>query len=132
MTKFSKFKFAAAVTVAALAMAAVSQHAIARAKYDGVWSVVIITDNGTCDRAYRYSLRVDNGQIRYEREPGGLEINFGGKIDNNGRVQVNLSRGEQKATGTGRVAEDRGDGEWSGQSSDTKCSGRWEAERRQM
>ena len=34
-----------------------SPHAMARTPFDGAWSVLIVTDRGTCDRAYRYALR---------------------------------------------------------------------------
>ena len=31
--------------------------------YDGLWSVVIITNKGTCDRAYRYPIRIARGTV---------------------------------------------------------------------
>ena len=39
---------------------------IAKSNYDGVWSVSIITESGTCDRGYRYRIRVVNGRIVYD------------------------------------------------------------------
>ncbi len=36
--------------------------AIARTPFDGKWSVLIVTDAGTCDRAYRYALNIGNGR----------------------------------------------------------------------
>ena len=129
MKRFFVFNLFTACAIAALIL--MSQAVRAGTKYDGVWSVVIITDSGTCDRAYRYSLRVANGQIRYESEPGGLDIKFSGRIDDSGRLSVSLSRGDQKASGKGRVSQDSGTGQWSGSSSTAQCSGRWEAERRQ-
>src|SRR4051812_5808751 len=42
----------------------------AASSYDGVWSVLIVTEQGTCDRAYRYPVRVDNGRVVYEGEAG--------------------------------------------------------------
>lgn len=35
----------------------------AQSSFDGRWSVVIITDAGTCDRSYRYGLVVSQGRI---------------------------------------------------------------------
>jgi hypothetical protein len=29
-----------------------------RTSFDGTWTVLIMTDAGTCDRAYRYGLRI--------------------------------------------------------------------------
>src|SRR5438128_1875509 len=34
--------------------------------FDGVWSVVIVTEKGTCDRAYRYPIRISNGAVLNE------------------------------------------------------------------
>ena len=54
-------------TFIALSLAASSlwtaPTAIARLPYDGKWSVLIVTDAGTCDRAYRYALDIANGRI---------------------------------------------------------------------
>ena len=40
-----------------------SPVATARTPFDGAWSVLIITDRGTCDRAYRYALRIADGRV---------------------------------------------------------------------
>jgi hypothetical protein len=34
-------------------------------KHDGRWSIEVITEKGDCDRAYRYSVLVENGEARY-------------------------------------------------------------------
>ena len=56
--------------------------------YDGNWSVVIITENGTCDRAYRYSVHVENGEVRYNGDARG--INLAGTVSPNGQVAVSI------------------------------------------
>ena len=109
---------------------AVPQSASARSGFDGVWSVLIITDSGECDCAYRYSLRVNRGAVQYQGDPGGLDVDVSGRIDEGGRVNVSISRGQQRADGTGRLGNDRGAGTWKGRSPTAQCSGRWEAERR--
>ncbi|HEV3371537.1 MAG TPA: hypothetical protein VG145_03250, partial [Xanthobacteraceae bacterium] len=51
---------------AALALVAISfagslgaaAPAAATPNYDGLWSVVIVTEKGSCDRAYRYPVRI--------------------------------------------------------------------------
>ena len=122
------------VIAAVLAVAAVggnAPHAApAKAGFDGLWSVLVITEAGTCDRAYRYSLRVAKGSVRYEGDPGGFEVDVSGRIDDGGRVNVSISRGQQSANGSGRLSTDRGAGTWRGKSPTAECSGRWEAERR--
>ena len=102
----------------------------ARVNYDGAWSVLGITEAGTCDRAYRYGVRISNGRVVYD---GGAEsgpVQISGTVDPNGRVAVSLRSGDRVANGSGRLSGDSGSGQWTGQSSTQQCSGRWEAERR--
>ncbi len=101
--------------------------AAAAASFEGTWSVVIITESGTCDAAYRYRVRIENGVVRYDGES---DISFSGKVDGKGAVRVVVARGQQHADGTGRLDGDAGAGTWSGASSTDRCRGRWEAERR--
>jgi hypothetical protein len=100
--------------------------AMARTTFDGAWSVLIITDRGTCDRGYRYALRIADGRVYYD-DPS---FNISGRVDGSGRVQVGVSAGGQSATGYGRLSGNYGRGYWSGRSSGSQCSGHWEAERR--
>jgi len=116
-----------ATGLAALVLMGAPQAAHA-ASFDGNWSVVIITDSGTCDRAYRYPVRVVNGQIRYQGEAGVL---INGRVDASGRLKATISRGDSRASGTGRLSRSSGAGTWSGKSSNQVCSGHWQAERRE-
>ncbi len=104
-----------------------SKSANAQANLDGSWSVLIITESGECDRAYRYAIRIKGGQIIYEGETG---ITLTGRVDGNGQLTATVQRGEQRATGSGRLAGSSGTGTWKGQSNTGACGGRWEAERR--
>ena len=99
----------------------------AQTSFDGSWSVLIITEVGDCDRAYRYGVRIERGRLFYEGETG---IEFSGRVEANGRVTVSVRRGDQGASGSGRLSGNRGTGTWKGQSSTGECSGTWEAERR--
>jgi hypothetical protein len=101
--------------------------AFTAAKYDGDWSVVVITEKGDCDRAYRYPVKVVNGAIQYSSEAG---ISITGRVDGNGRLQASIRRGQQQANGSGQLNGTGGTGVWSGKDSVMECSGRWEAERR--
>lgn len=119
-----------AATLAALALGAalLSSSAVARtASFDGNWTVLIITDTGSCDRAYRYGVNVENGAVHYRGESG---VAVSGRVENDGRVTVSIGRGEQRAQGTGRLSDGSGSGTWSGTAASSRCSGRWEAERR--
>jgi hypothetical protein len=100
--------------------------AMARRSFDGAWSVLIVTDSGDCDRAYRYALRIANGRISYD-DPS---FNVSGRVDPRGHVNVTVSAGSERASGSGQLSGDSGQGNWSGRSSTSACSGHWEAERR--
>ncbi len=100
--------------------------AIARTPFDGRWSVLIVTDAGTCDRAYRYALNIVNGRVTYD-DPS---FNVSGHVDGRGRVSVSVSAGGERAAGSGELTADYGRGLWNGYSATSKCSGHWEAERR--
>jgi len=113
-----------ALGVASLFLASASART---ADFDGNWTVLVITESGTCDAAYRYGVTVQNGNVRYRGESG---IDVRGSVDDRGRVRVAIGRGEQHAEGTGQLSQDNGSGTWSGNSSASGCRGRWEAERR--
>ncbi len=98
----------------------------ARAGFDGNWSVLIVTDSGTCDRAYRYALQILNGRITYPDQT----INITGHVSGGGYVHVLVSAGGQYANGSGRLYDNSGAGRWSGRGSTSACTGHWEAERR--
>jgi hypothetical protein len=98
-----------------------------QSSFDGRWSVVIITDAGSCDRSYRYGLIVSRGRISYEGDSG---VIISGGVDRGGRVSVSLRYGESAAQGSGRLSRSGGEGRWHGASSGARCSGRWLAERR--
>lgn len=100
----------------------------ARANFDGLWSVLIITDAGTCDRAYRYRLRIADGTVSYDGQEAGVQVS--GQVDAKGRVTVAVRSGDQVAQGTGQLSQTDGEGQWSGRSPAKQCAGRWEAERR--
>jgi hypothetical protein len=120
-------------TIPALAAAAIlsasavpaSAPAFAKSNYDGQWSVLIVTQKGTCDRAYRYPVKIENGSVGYAGE---ASFNVAGKVGANGAVTVVVSRGSTSAKGTGRMSATDGAGIWTAGSGD--CSGTWTAERR--
>jgi hypothetical protein len=59
------FAFGAGVLAFAAAIGAATP-AGSGPNYDGVWSVVIVTQKGSCDRAYRYPIRIQNGALLNE------------------------------------------------------------------
>ena len=115
---------AAAAILAASAVPA-SAPAFAKSNYDGQWSVLIVTQKGTCDRAYRYPVKIENGSVGYAGE---ASFNVSGKVGANGPITVTVSKGDKSAKGTGRMSATDGAGIWTAGSGD--CSGTWTAERR--
>lgn len=117
---------AAAVGGMALAAAfAVAPVADAAPSYDGLWSVVIVTQQGICDTSYRYPVRIVKGAVV---NAGSTSVEISGAVQKNGAVVVHVSSGDKSATGTGRLAGASGGGSWSG--GNGACSGVWQAERR--
>ena len=112
--------------LAVLCVAALPEIASAQRAYDGNWSVLIVTQQGNCDRAYRYGVSIRGGGVYYD---GGV-VNFTGRVAANGTVRVRVSSGSAFADGTGRLNRNEGQGRWAGQSSGSRCSGYWTAERR--
>jgi hypothetical protein len=129
MTKLIKSGLLLALLLLAVAIspATVAAQRAQRANFDGAWSVLVVTDSGTCDRAYRYGVQIVNGRVTYSGEAG---INISGQVEPNGRVNVVVRRGDQEARGSGRLSRDSGSGQWSGRSPGQECAGHWEAERR--
>jgi hypothetical protein len=119
-------------TLAALALLTISAApalpagmSAGKASYDGGWSVLIVTEKGACDRAYRYPVKIQNGSVGYA---GSASFTVAGKVGDNGAVTVTVSRGSQSANGTGRMSATDGSGTWTAGSGE--CSGTWTAERR--
>jgi hypothetical protein len=112
--------------LAGLAVAGALPAALA-APMDGIWSVLIVTEKGECDRAYRYAVKIANGQVSYA---GDASVNMSGTVAPNGAVKVSIKLGDRGANGTGRLSGQTGSGVWRGIASNATCAGRWEAERK--
>jgi hypothetical protein len=102
------------------------KHASASSSADGVWSVLIITEKGTCDRGYRYPIRIVRGKVGHLNPSSSFNIN--GRVSPGGGVFVKISRGDQSASGSGRIGGSSGSGKW--KTASGECSGIWTAERR--
>ena len=117
--------FAAACVLGMAAL--MPAQAAARANFDGSWSVLIMTQSGPCDQAYRYGLSIRDGRVFYE---GSAAVNVDGQVSPTGAVNVRVWAGSQSANGAGRLSRDFGGGNWRGSGSTGSCSGTWSAERR--
>jgi hypothetical protein len=43
-------------------------QAVARTSYDGSWSVLIVIQSGSCNRAYRYVVQISHGHVLPDRQ----------------------------------------------------------------
>ena len=94
-----------------------------KSAFDGAWSVLIVTQKGECDRAYRYPVQIMNGVVGYA---GQASFTIAGKVAETGAIVVKVSRGNQSALGTGKLAATGGTGTWKAGA----CAGTWTAEKR--
>ncbi len=96
-------------------------------KFDGRWSIEVITESGGCDRAYRYSIMIEDGKARY----GGQDaFTVTGQVAPNGTVNGAISHGQDRAEVTGRLEGSLGTGTWKASGTNRACAGRWSAEKR--
>jgi hypothetical protein len=116
---------AALAILASTVPAGSAPMSVGKPSFDGNWSVLIVTERGTCDRAYRYPVRISNGSVGYA---GSASFTVSGKVGAKGAVIVTVARGNQSATGTGTLSGADGGGRWTAASGE--CSGTWTAERR--
>lgn len=118
-----KFTIAGALALSFAALGGIASPATSAPGYDGLWSVVIVTEQGTCDRAYRYPIRISRGSVL---NAGDSPVTITGRVGDNGALNVTVSHGNQRAIGSGRLNGSNGAGSWRG----GECSGTWQAERR--
>jgi hypothetical protein len=127
MTKTQKIlrnsAIAGALAVSLATFSGLASPATSAPNYDGLWSVVIVTEQGTCDRAYRYPIRISRGAVL---NAGDSPVTITGRVGGNGSVTVTVSAAGRSATGSGRLSSSDGSGRWRG----GECSGTWQAERR--
>jgi hypothetical protein len=107
----------------AAAATLVSSTGFTMPRYDGTWSVLVMTQKGDCDPGYRYPIRISDGKLV---NAGDSAFTITGKVAETGAITVTVSAGGKSATGVGRLAGNQGGGLWTGGA----CSGSWTAERR--
>jgi hypothetical protein len=119
----------AGVAAAAVAAAIVSGAgpALAQGKrFDGSWSVEVVTQQGACDRAYRYAMIVENGVARYA---GPEAFQLSARVHPDGTVAGAIVGGPNRADFKGRLSGGLGSGLWA-MTGSRACRGLWNAERR--
>ena len=97
--------------------------ASASTRYDGRWSLSIMTTRGTCD-TYNFPVDISNGHVSF---PGLVRAN--GRVTGKGNVRVFVAAMGKSASGSGRLSMASGSGRWTGKSGEDRCSGVWTAQR---
>jgi len=126
-----KLGFAQACSGLLLATAAVvglASEAGAGTRFDGLWSVSIVTQRGNCDRSLRYPVAITNGVVQQAVNQSDASVAINGRVTGSGAVAVSVSSGGQFARGSGRLNAVGGQGQWLSPTSG--CAGYWVAERR--
>jgi hypothetical protein len=121
--------YTAVIAATLIGGASISADAVGRPlvranAYDGIWSVVIYTLQGSCDQALRYSVRIVSGRVLPEDQG----YRLAGAVAPNGAIRVVVAEGGRSASGYGRLVGNRGSGRWS--TSSGECAGEWVARRR--
>jgi hypothetical protein len=113
-----------AATIAATALLPVP-YGRAATRFDGAWSVVVLTTSGRCDPSYRFSGQIVNGEISYAY--GSIEVK--GSVVSSGAVFVRVSGSSGHAEAHGHFTVVQGSGTWHGEGPDGHCAGTWSATR---
>ena len=103
-----------------------STAAEAQQQFNGNWSVLVVTEQGDCDKAYRYPVAINNGSVRYA---GDGPFNISGQVTRSGAVQGNIAGGQNRAAVRGRLSGGSGSGTWT-LAGGRNCSGTWSADKR--
>ena len=93
--------------------------ALAQSPYDGLWTVTIVTNSGSCEPTASSTLTVTDGKIS---APG---TDVTGSVGHEGLVKVSING----AYANGQITGNTGSGKWNGASAGIPCSGRWHAAR---
>ncbi len=120
---FAVFMVAASGSISSNAAPAARQRG---ANFDGLWSVAIVTLQGSCDRSYRYPARIVGNRV--VQASADTSYRLYGAVSRSGAIRVIVVRGGQWADGRGRLTDGRGAGNWT--TSGGQCAGQWTAVRR--
>jgi hypothetical protein len=115
------------LSIGAALLALVSSNAPSQARtpYDGLWSVSLGVDQGSCE-SREIDLFIRNGEISHAGDSGFFTAD--GRVDERGRVEVSIGAFGVTASADGQLSDRKGRGVW--QFPERGCSGQWLAERR--
>src|SRR6266849_9078878 len=110
--------------IAAVCFVAPASVAHARSAYDGSWDLAFVTQRGTCDPSYNFTVNVSDGIVTHPNL-----VKFKGYVAKSGSVHASVTVQDKFASGTGRLFETSGRGKWIGHAGSAQYSGYWTAQR---
>jgi hypothetical protein len=110
--------------IAAVCFIAGGSVAHARSAYDGSWDLVFVTQRGSCDPSYNFTVNVSDGIVTHPNL-----VRFKGYVAKSGSVHASVTVQDKIASGTGRLFATSGRGTWTGREGSARCSGSWTAQR---
>jgi hypothetical protein len=90
----------------------------ARSAYDGSWDLVFVTQKGTCDPSYNFTVNVYDGVVTHPNL-----VKFKGYVAKSGSVHASVTVHDKFASGTGRLFETSGRGSWTGRAGSARSTG---------
>jgi len=110
--------------IAAACFVVPASVAQARSAYDGSWDLIFVTQSGSCDPTYNFTVNVSDGVVTHPNL-----VRFRGYVAKSGAVRASVTVQDKFASGTGRFVGTSGRGKWSGRAGSARCSGYWTAQR---
>jgi hypothetical protein len=87
--------------IAAVCLVAPASVAHARSAYDGFWDFVLVTQRGTCDPSYNFTVNVSDGIVTHPNL-----VQFEGYVAKSGSVHALVTVHDTFAPGTRRLFRD--------------------------
>jgi hypothetical protein len=92
------------------------------ASHDGIYAVQIVTEKGTCDRSYLWTIAISGGRVS---ATGSTPMEASGQVNPQGNVSLAFRGFNAVAHVVGKMNGKRGSGTWS--SPTMACAGTWRA-----
>ena len=95
--------------IAVVCFVAPASVAQARSAYDGFWDFVLVTQRGSCDPRYNFTVNVSDGIVTHPNL-----VQFKGYVAKSGSVHASVTVRDTFAPGTRRLFGTSGRRKWSG------------------
>jgi hypothetical protein len=73
----------------------------ARTSYDGPWNLVFVTQRGSCDPTYNFTVNINDGVVTHPNL-----VKFSGYVGRSGAVRASVTVHDKYASGSGRLTRD--------------------------